>query len=384
MTRVTGTWLDAAHTQQVMRLLTDAGYQALAVGGCVRNALLGVPVTDIDISTDARPEVVMQLAKAAGLKAVPTGIDHGTVTVVTEHEGFEITTFRADVETDGRRAVVRYSQDVREDALRRDFTMNALYAAADGTLLDPLQGLPDLQARRVRFIEDADRRIKEDYLRILRFFRFSAWYGDPQAGFDADALAAIAENTGGLTSLSRERVGAELVKLLSAPNPAPALGVMAQCGVLTALLPGAEAIFAAPLVHLEEVHDLAPEPMRRLAVLGVVEPETLRLSKAHSRAFELKQSLISDSAGPAEVAYRHGAETAYEALILRAAILGGEVPQASEEIAKGANAVFPVKPADLMPRLQGAKLGAALKQLEVRWIASGFAAEKDELIQALD
>ena len=299
MTRVTGTWLESAHTQQVMRLLTDAGHQAFAVGGCVRNALLGVPVMDIDISTDAHPQVVMALAGAAGLKAVPTGIDHGTVTVVTEHEGFEITTFRADVETDGRRAVVRYSQDVREDALRRDFTMNALYADANGTLHDPLQGLPDLQARRIRFIEDADRRIREDYLRILRFFRFSAWYGDPDAGFDAAALAAIADNLDGLSSLSRERVGSELVKLLSAPNPAPALGVMAQCGVLNALLPGTEAIFVAPLVHLEGVHSLRPEPMRRLAVLGVIDPKALRLSKAHIRAFELKQSLISDSASAA-------------------------------------------------------------------------------------
>jgi len=178
MTRIDEAWLTEPATQQVCRALTEGGAQALFVGGCVRNALLGAPVSDIDITTDAHPERVMALAAAAGIKAVPTGIAHGTVTLVANSIPHEVTTFRRDVETDGRRAVVAFSDSIHEDAARRDFTMNALYARPDGTVLDPLDGLPDLQARRVRFIGDATDRIREDYLRSLRYFRFHAWYGD--------------------------------------------------------------------------------------------------------------------------------------------------------------------------------------------------------------
>ena len=167
MTVIDADWLTNEHTQRVCRVLTDAGAQALIVGGCVRNALLNQPVSDIDIATDALPEQVMKLAGEAGIKAVPTGIDHGTVTLVSGGIPFEITTFRRDVETDGRRAVVAYSDTVEEDAARRDFTMNALYVRPDGTVLDPIGGLPDLRARRVRFIGSAEDRIREDYLRIL-------------------------------------------------------------------------------------------------------------------------------------------------------------------------------------------------------------------------
>ena len=172
MTRIKEAWVNDPDTQKVCAALTDGGAQALFVGGCVRNALLGVPVSDIDIATDARPERVVQLAEKAGIKAVPTGIDHGTVTLVSGGVPHEVTTFRRDVETDGRRAKIAYSDRVEEDAARRDFTMNALYARPDGTVLDPLGGLPDLRARRVRFIGRAEDRIREDYLRSLRFFRF--------------------------------------------------------------------------------------------------------------------------------------------------------------------------------------------------------------------
>ena len=172
--KITADWLSSDAAQTVCRMLTDAGYQAWFVGGCVRNALIDAPVSDLDLSTNARPDTVVELAKAAGLKAIPTGIDHGTITVVAGGEPFEITTFRKDVATDGRRATVAFADDMESDARRRDFTMNALYADQDGIVADPLNGLPDLQARRVRFIENPDQRIKEDYLRILRFFRFHA------------------------------------------------------------------------------------------------------------------------------------------------------------------------------------------------------------------
>lgn len=240
MTRIVADWLRHPATLAVCDAIETGGHRALFVGGCVRNALMGEPVSDLDISTDAMPERVMQLARHAGLKAIPTGIEHGTVTVVSGGIPHEVTTFRKDVETDGRRAVVAFSDRVEDDAARRDFTMNAIYADSDGQILDPLNGMPDLKARYVRFIGKAQDRIREDYLRSLRYFRFHAWYGDEVAGLDPDALSAIASNLEGLEGLSRERVGAEMLKLLAAPNPAPALAAMRSTGALAQLLPGAD------------------------------------------------------------------------------------------------------------------------------------------------
>ena len=380
---VTGDWLTHPGTQSVLGVLQDAGHTALAVGGCVRNALLGAPVGDVDIATDARPDRVTELAQAAGLRVVPTGIDHGTVTVFAHGTGYEVTTFRADVETDGRHAVVRFSDDVAEDAARRDFTMNALYARADGTLVDPLGGLPDLHARRVRFVGNAVQRIREDYLRILRYFRFSAWYGDPAQGFDADALDAVARNLDGLDRLSRERVGAEVVKLFSAPDPAPAVAAMAQTGVLARVLPGADAVFLAPLVHLEQGLDLPPDPLRRLAALGVTDGDALRLSRAQARHLALLADQVAGTAGPGELGYRLGAVTARDVLVLRAALFGTVPdPGALSEAQIGAAAVFPVVAQDLMPGLTGKALGDRLADLEARWIASGFALGKAALLRA--
>ncbi|MGC1488809.1 MAG: CCA tRNA nucleotidyltransferase, partial [Albidovulum sp.] len=213
--RIVADWITDQDLQLVLRLIRDGGHQALLVGGCVRNGLLGVPVDDVDIATDAHPERVSALAKAAGLRVVPTGIEHGTVTIVANSKPFEVTTFRRDVETDGRRATVAFATNIQDDAARRDFTMNALYADHAGQVIDPLGGLPDLQARRVRFVGGPQDRIREDYLRILRFFRFHARYGDPALGLDADGLAACAELADGIKTLSRERIGHEMRKLLA-------------------------------------------------------------------------------------------------------------------------------------------------------------------------
>ena len=379
--KVTGPWLESAGTQAVFEALTANGHLALAVGGCVRNALMGVPVTDIDIATDATPETVIKLTDAANLKSVPTGIDHGTITVVSQGVGYEITTFRADTETDGRRAIVRFSTDMAEDAARRDFTMNALYANAAGELLDPLGGLPDLHARRVRFIGDAHARIAEDYLRILRFFRFCAWYGDPHLGFDSEALAAIAESLDGLENLSRERVTAEVMKLLAAPDPARAIATMAQTGVLQVVLPAAQPEHLAPLIHLEAEVNLPPDALRRLASLGPFDPSHLRLPKRDQRRLELYQSLLSGVESPSELAYRHGEAAALDVLLLRAAMLEMPLaPDAIPEVRKGSQAAFPVKPADLMPAYRGSALGDQLRALEERWIVSGFQLSKSDLL----
>ena len=378
--KVTGDWLNRPATQAVLSMLSGAGYQAVFVGGCVRNALLGVEVSDIDIATDARPETVTRLAKAAGLKTVGTGIEHGTVTVVAGRIPHEITTYRRDVTTDGRRASVAFSDDMARDARRRDFTMNALYAAADGTVIDPLGGLPDLRARRVRFIEDPGQRIREDYLRSLRFFRFHAWYGDPGLGPDAEGLAAVAAHIDGLAQLSRERVGAEMLKLLAASDPAPSVAAMRQAGVLNAVLPGADDQGLAPLVHLEGALD--PDPIRRLAILGGADVAIrLRLSRAQEKALAGLRNGIGAATEPGELGYRLGLDAARDVLLLRAAIAGQSMDaDALGKARTGAGATFPVKAADLMPALQGPALGRRMNMLEARWIASDFTLTRDELL----
>lgn len=379
--KVSGDWLTHPGTQRVLSLLTCAGHQAYAVGGCVRNALLNVTVADVDIATSATPPEVIALAQDAGLRVVPTGIDHGTVTVVAHGTGYEVTTFRADIDTDGRHARVQFSTHVIDDAERRDFTMNALYAQADGTVVDPLGGLPDVQARRLRFINDAGQRIREDYLRILRFFRFSAWYGDPGTGFDAVALDAIARNLDGLDRLSVERVTAELLKLLAAPDPCLSVAVMAQTGVLMRLLPGASPKMLGPLVHLEQSFGIAPDALRRLVALVPAGDPPLRLSKAQARAVALLQTGLTTAEGPGALGYRLGFAGARDTMLLRAAML--EQPLVTGALAQaetGAQARFPVSAADLMPELQGAALGQRLSALEARWIASDFALTRDDLL----
>ena len=381
--RINEDWLTDRPTQTALRLLEDAGHQAFVVGGCVRNALLGVPVADIDIATSAHPETVIELAGAEGLKAVPTGIAHGTVTIVADQVPFEVTTFRRDVETDGRRSVVAFTYALEEDARRRDFTINAIYADADGAVLDPLGGLPDLTARRVRFIEDANLRIREDYLRSLRFFRFHAQYGDPDAGLDTEALDAIAGNLDGLETLPGERIGAEMRKLLEAADPAPALAAMETTGALSRILPGASTTFIAPLVHLEGEASQPPEFIRRMVALGGGEPTTrLRLSRAEEKPRRILIRAIESGATPAEIAWRFGAKTAWSAVLVQHAMAGSPlVADIAIAIEAGASAEFPVSANDLMPKLQGADIGSALQELERAWIDSDFALTHSELLE---
>ena len=375
-------WLHDVDAQRVCRVVAEGGYRIYFVGGCVRDALLGLPDSDVDLSTDAPPEVVMALADSAGVKAVPTGIDHGTVTLVSSGKPFEITTFRKDVETDGRRAVVAFSTDIAEDARRRDFTMNALYATPEGRVIDPLGGLPDLQSRRLRFIEDADRRIREDYLRTLRYFRFIAWYGDAETGPDPEALDAIASNLDGLETLSAERVGQEIRKLLRAPDPAPALALMRQTGVLPVILPGSDDRWIAMLVHFEETLGLAPDWLCRLAALGGEDlQQRLRLSKTDSKYLALLQEQGFSGPSLPELAYRHGADVARAAALLRCCMAETMPnPAVLETIEHAATACFPVKAKDLMPRFQGPELGREIARLEQIWIDSRFTLDRDALL----
>jgi poly(A) polymerase len=256
-------WMTAPETRAVLDAL---GGEGRFVGGAVRNALLGKKVSDIDIATPLVPEDVTKRLTKAGLGAVPTGIEHGTVTAVANGKPFEITTLRRDVATDGRRAVVAFTTDWAEDAQRRDFTMNALYADASGAITDTVGGVEDLKAGRVRFVGDPATRIREDYLRILRLFRFHAWYG--KGALDADALHAAAAEKAGLAQLAGERISKEMLKLLEADDPVPVIRQMAASGILSEILPGELNIpRLARLCEIDGETFFEPDAVLRLAAL---------------------------------------------------------------------------------------------------------------------
>jgi poly(A) polymerase len=265
------TRLDPARTpwmaeKSLAKVMNALGGEARYVGGAVRNALMGLDVKDIDIATPLTPDVVIKRLEAAGLKAVPTGIEHGTITAVADGKPYEVTTLRRDVETDGRRAVVAFATDWKEDAGRRDFTINALYASVDGDIFDYHNGIADLKEGHVRFIGDAVARIREDYLRILRLFRFHAWYGKGE--IDAVALKAAAAEKSGLAKLSGERIAQEMLRLLEAENPLPVLRVMAASGILAEILPGALNMTRLErLCAIDAANFFTPDPVLRLAAL---------------------------------------------------------------------------------------------------------------------
>ena len=259
-------WMTAPQTLRLMEALTKGGAQPRFVGGAVRNALLEKPVADIDIATPLTPDKVQKLLANAAIKTVPTGIEHGTLTAVVDGKPFEVTTLRRDVSTDGRRAVVAFTEDWAEDAKRRDFTMNALYASAGGEVFDLVGGVDDLKAGRVRFVGDAAMRIREDYLRVLRLFRFHAWYG--KGAIDADALRAAAAEKAGLAILSGERIAKEMLRLLEAADPAPVLRLMAASGILAAVLPcEANIVRLDGLAKIDAANFFVPDTVLRLAAL---------------------------------------------------------------------------------------------------------------------
>jgi len=289
-------WMTAPQTRAVLDAL---GGQGRFVGGAVRNALLGKPVADIDIATPLLPADVTARLKAAGLGAVPTGIEHGTVTAVANGKPFEVTTLRRDVATDGRRAVVAFTTDWAEDAQRRDFTMNALYADAQGEILDTVGGVEDLKAGRVRFVGDAGARIREDYLRILRLFRFHAWYG--KGTIDSEALHAAAAEKGGLTLLAGERVSKEMLRLLEADDPVPVLRQMAASGILADVVIGN--LNLARLEHLVRIDAEAffkPDAILRLAALLPSEAAEARAVAKEWRLSNADSDRLADIAGARE------------------------------------------------------------------------------------
>ncbi|MEX2631826.1 MAG: CCA tRNA nucleotidyltransferase [Tistlia sp.] len=387
-------WMTAPATRAVVEALQAEGTGVRFVGGCVRDALAGREIRDVDLATPDAPEQVMALLARAGLKAVPTGLAHGTVTAVSGHRPFEITTLRHDVESFGRHARVAFTDDWRADAARRDFTINALSLEPTGRLHDYFDGVADLAAGRVRFVGEARQRIAEDYLRLLRFFRFFAFYGRGEA--DREALAAAAEAAPQLTRLSGERVRAELFRLLEAPDPVPVLGLMGEHRILAAELP--EAGDPAPVARLLPLEGAgAPDPLLRLAAWLETDAagaeavaERLKLSNAARRRLVLLLAppLAVDPGDSRErlrvACYRLGAERVADLLRLAAARGGGTAGlEAALAVAEAwVPAAAPVRGRDLA-RLgvpPGPEMGRLLEALEARWIASDFTLDRAALL----
>lgn len=368
--RIAAAWMQRDDLGALFAALGEGN--ARYVGGAVRDTLLGIPVKDIDVATPLLPAEVIARLDAGGIRNVPTGLEHGTVTAVLPGGHVEITTLRRDVATDGRRATVAFSTDWQEDAARRDFTINALYAdPASGEVFDYFTGLADLAARRLRFIGDARQRIREDHLRILRYFRFQARFGSQPA--DEEAESSCTELAATLKGLSRERVGMEMMNLLGLPDPGPTVARMAELGVLAVVLPEADPAALAALIA-EEVRQKVPaDALRRLAALLPADPalaeqvaSRFRLSGAQKKRLALVAAR-SDADGDARaLAYRIGKETAIDRLLLA----GRDITALHDWEAPA----FPLKGGQIVERGIGAgpEVARILREVEAHWIAEGF------------
>jgi poly(A) polymerase len=391
------TWLSEPGLRRVLDLLNAQGEEARVVGGAVRDALIGRPVREKDIATTAQPDEVMRRAKAAGIKAVPTGLAHGTVTLVVGGEAFEVTTLREDVETFGRKATVAFGRDWTRDAQRRDFTINGLSVDADGRVYDEVGGLDDIAARRVRFIGDPDTRIAEDYLRILRFFRFHASFGEGPP--DRDALLACARGRLGLGSLSAERLRMEMLKLLVAKGALDAVRAMDDAGLLVAITGGVTYTrVLATLIDREAQLNIAADPMRRLAALCVAVTEDakrlairLRLTNAEAKALDSMghrwwRLASMDAITAKRRLYRLGAARYRDRILLAWARAGSAAnPETWRERVtlpeRWTAPVFPLKAADFIARgmVAGPGLGHVLTLAEDAWLAADFPMERSAL-----
>jgi len=401
--RLDADWLKDGAVATLLGLLDRDGEEARVVGGAVRNALIDRPVGEFDIATTALPQEVIRRVKAQGFKASPTGIEHGTVTVVIDHRGYEVTTLREDVETDGRHAKVVFGRDWQRDAERRDFTMNALSVGRDGLLHDYVGGLVDLALRRVRFIGEAAARIAEDYLRILRFFRFHAAYGEGAP--DPAGLAACIAARAHLEGLSRERVRMEMLKLVAAPHAVRTLTVMAEAGLFEWVLGGVPQLASfSNMAKLEAALDLPPDPVRRLGALAVLITadadrlrDRLRLANAeHARLAAMADGWWRIATANAEqdgraLLYRLERERFTDRVLLAwSHSPSGVADHAWRELAhlpeRWAPPTFPLKAADLLARgvPKGPQLGAALRAAEEAWIALDFPMEPASIAAIAD
>ncbi len=393
-------WLSSPAATRVMDAL-DAVRPGSArfVGGCVRNALLDEPVADIDIATQLTPDQVEAAMRAADIAVHPTGIEHGTLTVVANHQPFEVTTLRQDVETVGRRATVAFTEDWAVDAQRRDFRMNALYADRAGTVYDPTHGgLADIASRSIVFVGDPETRLREDYLRILRFFRFYAWYG--QSAPDAEGLAACSKLRTGLSGISAERIWTETRKLLSAPNPMPSLEAMETSGVLAQLFPNAKGLdLVRKLVALDTREGFKPDPMLRLLALFWKDSDTIhtvanQLKMSNDERQRLNWSAKDETALSSDITpkslraalYRSSPQIIHDrAMLAWANDANASWRQLLTDITTWQRPVMPITGADLLAHgiPQGPQLGATLRTLETAWLESDFQLSQTDLLKRI-
>ena len=383
-------WMTDKASRAVMAALKG---DARFVGGCVRDTLLKRPIGDIDIATPLFPEEIMRRLAAAKIKAVPTGIAHGTITAVTDTRPYEITTLRRDVETFGRQARVAFSADWKEDSARRDFTMNALYLDGEGVVFDYHDGVKDLRAGKVRFVGDPATRIREDVLRLLRFYRFHAWYGRGEA--DAAARAGCRASTPLLPTLSGERVQTELLKLLRAKDPVPSLAMMQEDGALQRIVPKIRDIeVLARLIKLEPRSEQGPDALRRLAALVAADSDALarklKFSTADRERLAALQEpvpLTSDAAEQRRLLYRLGRDLYVDRVLLTASIAGetAEVKKLLGAAAKWKPLTFPLRGADVAAAgvPEGPAIGTLLAELEAWWEAGDFKATRPQCLAEL-
>jgi len=389
-------WLAEPAVRQIFAILEGSGESARVIGGAVRNALMGVPVRDIDFATTATPDRVTALAEAAGIKAVPTGIDHGTVTLVIAGRGFEVTTLREDIDTDGRRAVVRFGRDWEADARRRDFTVNALSVGSDGTLRDPVGGYPDIVARRIRFIGDPATRIAEDRLRILRLFRFHAEYGE--GAIDSAGLSAAIRAREGLRELSAERIGQEMRRIVVAPRAVEMATLMQESGILPVVLGGvaylaqfakavrAAAAAGAPVVAATRLASLCC----RIEEDALRITERLRLANAErDRILAMLAAVRAFSPFPEERAarralYEHGVQAFRDGVFHGFAWSTAPPGPAWKELYhlpdRWTAPVFPLGGRDVISEgTRGPAVGVLLRAVEAWWIDQDFAPDEAAL-----
>lgn len=395
-------WLQDARARRILTALGPD--KARYVGGAIRNSLLGAPVSDIDIAVALTPDEVVAALKAANIRYVPTGLDHGTVTAIIESRPYEITSLREDVSTDGRRATVNFTRDWAIDAHRRDFTVNALYADIEGQIFDPTgQGLDDIASPKFRFVGKAEDRVTEDYLRILRYFRFSAWYGG-EAKLDAAALTACRGGLAGLKQLSAERVWSEMKKLLTAPNPTRIVHIMLTQGVLEAIFPEASNAEGLELfIALEQRETVEPDPLLRLMAMSAREPFpmallTKRLKMSNAEKKRLRGWAEDDTPfNPAmtererlAAIYKTGQRRAMDRCLIRAAgerdaIISARWMSLVDLAQSWTPPDFPLTGKDLIAAgvLPGESMGKTMNALKALWVKSGFIADKQKLLMAL-
>ena len=380
--RLENNWLNQSSSQFLPKIFSDYGHQALFVGGCVRNSILNMPVIDIDMATDALPETIIKISKEHNFKFIPTGLEHGTITLIIDNISYQITTFRSDITNDGRHAKVEFTTSLLLDASRRDFTINALYCDGYGKIIDPLNALDDLNNRVIKFIGDPNKRIAEDHLRILRFFRFQAIYGNKMLKIDLHALEACREHKAKLGTLSRERITSELHKLLLSDDPIRTMTKMIDTGVLNELIKNCKISSFISYIEAEKKYKIKINWLGRLLSLhGTNIEEVLAFSRQELKMIKYTKRAIKKNVPIFEFSYYNGMEYGIIYLLLQH---GSKKTALSKILINKVSAImtkkFPVTAKDLMPRLKGKKLGDELKRLEIQWIKSDFTLNKNQLL----